>query len=129
MKAGIWVPSTPVVTQLNSSAWQALGAAVLLGKAWALVLSVVFLRWIVGRIPTAQTLGPCWRWLVPLSSLSVLLTAAWLHGLQSDTVRAVGTGVSYVLFLLSVLMLGHFALRVASNLKSSQVQLNVNPWI
>jgi hypothetical protein len=93
------------------------------------VLSVVFLRWIVGRIPTAQMLGPCWRWLVPLSSLSVVLTAAWLHGLQSDTVRSVGTGISYVLFLLSVFMLGHFAVRVASNLKSSQVQLNVNPWI
>ena len=126
---GYRLPLISTSTQINSSFWQALGAVVLLAKAWALVLSVVFLRWMVGRIPIVHMLGPTWRWFVPLSALSVLLTAAWIHGLQTDAVRSVGAGVSHVLFALSVFMLGHFAVRVASNLKSSRAELSVNPWI
>jgi NADH-quinone oxidoreductase subunit H len=109
--------------------YQALGALLLQLKCWALVLFVLWIRWALPRLSVEQMLGVCWRVLVPLSVLAIVLSGAWLAGLASPVLRSVQGGVRYVLFALSVFVVGYFTLRVLTSLRTTSGQMNVNPWL
>ncbi len=127
---GGWrLPFVSPLTQHASVGYQALGALLLQAKCWSLVLFVLWIRWALPRLGVDQMLGLCWRVLVPLSVLAIVLSGAWLAGLASPVLRSVQGGVGYVLFALSVFAIGYFAFRVLSALRTSSGQMNVNPWL
>jgi NADH-quinone oxidoreductase subunit H len=57
---------------------QMLGAALLLGKAWACVFAVLWFRWALPRALVADALARCWRHVVAGVVLACGTTAAWL---------------------------------------------------
>jgi NADH-quinone oxidoreductase subunit H len=127
---GGWsLPFVPPLSQQSSVGYQALGALLLQLKCWALVLFVLWIRWALPRLSVEQMLGVCWRVLVPLSVLAIVLSGAWLAGLASPVLRSVQGGVRYVLFALSVFVVGYFTLRVLTSLRTTSGQMNVNPWL
>lgn len=126
---GYRLPLVTASAQAANAPLQALGAVVLLAKWWTLVLLIYGARWALGRVSARQALAACWRWLLPFAIVSVLLTAAWIHGLQSPTLRSIENGMSPLLLLLSLFLAGYFAVRVVANIRSAAQHLNVNPWI
>jgi len=58
--------------------WTVLGAALFVGKSWLLTALLVAARWALPPIRADRAMGLCWRWLVPLSVVAVLLTAVWV---------------------------------------------------
>ncbi len=127
---GGWrVPSVSWNMQLSSTALMALGALVFQIKCWALVVSALALRWALPRVRIEQMAALCWRYLVPLSLVALLLTVLWLVGAHSPVLRAIQGGAGYVMFALSLLVLLWFSRRVAAGYRDTQAQMNVNPWL
>jgi NADH-quinone oxidoreductase subunit H len=57
--------------------WTLAGAVLFALKTWLAFFAVVTARRLLPPIDMSRTLSFCWRWLVPLSLLFVLLATAW----------------------------------------------------
>lgn len=128
---GFRLPFVSASAQRASFGLQALGALLLQLKCWALVLLVLWLRWVLPRVGAQHLLRLCWRRLLPLSALALLASFAWLAGLHHPVLRSLEDWVSYVLFGLAVFVAGYFARRAFAHLKvrGPSIQLNINPWL
>jgi NADH-quinone oxidoreductase subunit H len=114
-------------SQQAASFWlQALGAFVFLAKSWVLIFVVIWIRWTLPRIRIDQLMNLCWKWLVPMSFAAFVLTALWLLWDPQGVVRLAISGATFALF---VVLMFHFARRVAFNMRSMQAQVHLNPFI
>ena len=114
---------------LASGGVSVLGAILLQVKCWAVVLVVLWARWLVPRVRVEQLSAVLLRWLLPLSALALALGAAWLSGLRSPILRALEGLSGYVLFGLAAFLAAQLAVRIAVGLRASSAQGSVNPWI
>lgn len=128
---GGWrLPGLSLAEQSSHLGYELLGALLLLVKCWAMACGVLAVRWLVPTLEVAQLRGVYWRWLVPLSAVT-LGTAFALRGLHADAgpMRGLMDGTGYVTCALGVFVLSYGAWRVSLNLRSSSGQINMNPWL
>jgi NADH-quinone oxidoreductase subunit H len=58
--------------------WTSLGAALFVAKTWLLVFTLGVARRALPPVHADRTMSVCWRWLVPLSLMHLLLAVAWV---------------------------------------------------
>ncbi len=108
---------------------QALGAAVLCLKAFALLAAVLGLRAVLGRIDARQALPLTLRWLVPVAALVVVLTRVWAHFSARSGLASAQGALGYASFAAFVLLLALLAQRIAVELKRGHKESSVSPWL
>jgi NADH:ubiquinone oxidoreductase subunit H len=105
------------------------GAAVVVVKTLALVLSVLCARAVVGRLDLSETRGMTFRVLLPVAVFAALATLA----LQRAEVRPMAGSVAATLglscFVGVALLAATFARRVVAGTSGRDAEPGVNPWI
>jgi len=101
--------------------------ATFLVKAFLLVFVVIWIRWTVPRIRIDQMMNLCWKYLVPISFANLIGTAVWVAFVPRGGVLA--QAMSLALFALAMVVLGWFVARVRYNLRSTEAQISLNPFV
>jgi NADH:ubiquinone oxidoreductase subunit H len=105
------------------------GAAAVVVKTLALLLSVLFARAVVGRLDLSETRGMTFRVLLPVAVFAALATLV----LQRAEVRPMATPVAATLglscFVGVALLAASFARRVVAGAAGRDAEPGVNPWI
>ena len=107
----------------------AIGAALLLGKAWALLLGIVFLRWTLGPADVARVARLTAVWFAG-PSLGLLAFAIVLRRWSAGPVAAAfdqrGAWALSAVVLLGLAWIVH---RVVSQARNPGTELRVLPWL
>jgi NADH-quinone oxidoreductase subunit H len=98
-----------------------------LGKAFAGVFVIIWIRWTLPRVRVDQMMELCWKYLVPLSFVGVMGTAVWEVFLPNDS--PLSRAISVALFLLLAFVGLRFALRVRYNLRETEAKVRLNPIV
>jgi NADH-quinone oxidoreductase subunit H len=98
-----------------------------IAKAFLLLFVVIWVRWTLPRIRIDQMMEVCWKYLVPIGFVNLLGTAVWVAFVPPAGALARATGMA--LFVLAVVVLVRFALRVRYNLKSTNAEIRLNPFV
>ena len=125
-----------VATILFLGGWQVppiTGNPILLGvlqfvvffvKAYLWVFVAMWVRGTLPRVRVDQLMSLCWKYMVPLSFVSVLGTAVWMviwpHGNRI---------LSLLMFLLGVVILARFFMRVNEQIRHARPELYLKPYI
>ncbi|HMJ11412.1 MAG TPA: NADH-quinone oxidoreductase subunit H, partial [Polyangiaceae bacterium] len=109
--------------------YQALGAALVLVKCWAVVLVVLALRWLLPALRLSQVMRFCWRWCIPLSAAGVGLSFVWSHVVEQSLLRALEAGSGRVLFGVTVFLAAYLARAVLRTAREPNALFSVNPWL
>jgi NADH-quinone oxidoreductase subunit H len=124
---GGWqIPGVSAAQQESHFALQILGAFIFLLKSWVLIFVVVWIRWTLPRVRIDQMMNLCWKWFVPLSFGAFLLTAGWVVWNPGQTIV---TAIGLVMFLVFCGLVAHFVSRVLYNLKATNAEIHLNPFI
>ncbi len=124
---GGWqLPGVAPIQQEAHFPLQLLGSILFLGKAWFLIFVVIWIRWTLPRVRIDQMMNLCWKWFVPLSFGAFLLTAGWVVWNPGATVQ---TAIGIVMFGIFLLGVWHFATRVIYNLRATQAEIHLNPFL
>ncbi len=127
---GGWqLPWVGAQQQQAELAYQALGAAALLLKCWAVALLVLGARWLLPPLRRAQVMRFCWRWCVPCSLAGVGLAELLRHAMQPAVVRALELGSGIVVCGLTLFLCGYFARALVGGTRRSSTLSSVNPWL
>jgi NADH-quinone oxidoreductase subunit H len=127
---GGWrVPGVSAAEQQSAIEWQVFGAVLFQVKCWLVVLAVLWTRWVLPRVRVDQMMNVCWRLFIPLGIGTVGLTMAWVSSLKSPILQSTQSLLSVVTFALCLFVAGYFIRRVLLNLRSTDAQVNVNPWL
>jgi NADH-quinone oxidoreductase subunit H len=108
------------------------GSVLFLTKAWFLIFVVIWIRWTLPRVRIDQMMNLCWKWFVPLSFGAFMLTALWVVGigaLDPQTSARVQLALGLVLFLGFVAVVLRFLARVMYNLRETQAEIHLNPFL
>lgn len=97
-------------------------------KSFALVFFVIQLRWTVPRVRVDQLMSICWKYLVPVAFLNLILTSIWMvlspqWGMAPQIVSYIMTGLGF--FLVFKFMSKVFGHVVAA--KKSGMEITFNP--
>jgi NADH-quinone oxidoreductase subunit H len=124
---GGWlVPGLTAERQAASAAWTALGAALFLVKAWAIVLAVIAARWTFPRIREGVVLRVAWTRFVPAALAVVLIAIGWE---RSRPDAAVELALAAVVLASTVAVAGVVLARVVGALRSPRPRLSLNPFL
>jgi NADH-quinone oxidoreductase subunit H len=124
---GGWqVPGKDPHEQEASFAWQCLGALLFQLKSWLLVFAVSWLRSAMPRVRVDQAMGLCWKYLVPASTVALVLTGLWMVYGPAPQVQ---TYVAIAMFALCVIMVLSFVLKVRQSARAAPVQVRLNPFL
>jgi len=97
---------------------------VFFAKAYLWVFVAMWVRATLPRVRVDQLMALCWKYMVPLSFLCVIGTAAWMvvfpHGNRI---------ASIAMFVLGVVILALFAGRVRYQIRHSKPELYLRPYI
>ncbi|NIO06547.1 MAG: NADH-quinone oxidoreductase subunit NuoH [Deltaproteobacteria bacterium] len=93
-------------------------------KAYLWVVVAMWVRGTLPRVRVDQLMSLCWKYMVPLSFLCLLGTAVWMLIWPNGN-----TIISMVLFLGGLAILGLFFKRVRFQLRHSQPDLYLKPFI
>ncbi|MRG97385.1 NADH-quinone oxidoreductase subunit H [Polyangium spumosum] len=128
---GGWqIPGVPGAAQESEGALKILGALLFLLKSWALVLSVVWLRWALPRLGAEQRSRIALRWFVPLAIVASAFVV--LGTLASTTIgfgRNAGLVSGVVTFVTWAAFAAHFVRRIQVDLRETRAPLHLNPLI
>lgn len=105
---------------------QLLGSILFLSKAWFLIFVVIWIRWTLPRVRIDQMMNLCWKWFVPLSFGAFLLTAGWVVW---NPGQSVVSAIGLVMFLGFCGLVAHFVSRVLYNLKATNAEIHLNPFL
>jgi NADH-quinone oxidoreductase subunit H len=105
---------------------QLLGSILFLTKAWFLIFVVIWIRWTLPRVRIDQMMNLCWKWFVPLSFGAFVLTAGWVVWNPGVAVQTVIGLIMFAVFLAGVV---HFVSRVRYNLKATNAEIHLNPFL
>ena len=124
---GGWqVPGLSAGAQEAHLGLQLLGAAMFLLKAWVLIFVVIWIRWTLPRLRVDQMMMLCWKWLVPMAFAAFALCAGWVVWSPGRTAQtAMGVGM----FAIFCVGLARFAARVRYNLRATNADLRLNPFL
>jgi NADH-quinone oxidoreductase subunit H len=118
-----WV--SPAAQEANF--WlQCVGAVIFQVKSWSLIFVVIWIRWTLPRVRVDQMMDLCWKWFVPASFASFVLTALWVLW---SPVPQLETVIGVAMFALWVLLLGYFLGRVRYNLRAAHAPVHLNPFL
>lgn len=124
---GGWlIPGVAAERQAASAGWTALGAALFLAKAWAIVLAVVAARWTFPRIREGVVTRIAWTRFVPAAMVVLGLSIAWE---RSRPDAAVELALAAVVLASSVAIGSVVLSRVARALRSPRPRLSLNPFL
>jgi len=123
------LPGVTPTEQRASIPLQAVGAALLVTKTWAVVALVAVLRWVMPGLRHAEVASACWRVVVPGSLVVVGLAVAWGHPALQPLVRAASGSLGVVLSALVAVLLAVVAVRVLRSWRRPPLEPSVNPWL
>ena len=121
LPAGVAEYGGPVTTPL-------FGALVLGAKAWAILVLVLSVRFVLPRLSVHQTWVVCWRWLLPLGVGVLALTIVWLRLGHLHLVEQAQNVAAVLLFAGCCLAAAYTLGRVRKGFRSG-AQGGLNPWI
>jgi NADH-quinone oxidoreductase subunit H len=96
-------------------------------KSFALLFVIIWIRWTLPRVRIDQMMELCWKYLVPVSFVNLMGTAAWVAFVPRGHPAAIA--VSLALFAVALVVLARFAVRVRYNLKATEAQVSLNPFV
>jgi NADH-quinone oxidoreductase subunit H len=111
---------------------QALGAAVFLVKSWALIFTVLWIRWALPRLPVDQRMVLCWKWLVPMAFAAFALSAGWVVWSPARATQVAMGAVMFAVFCVGmarVVQRVRYNLRMARQGSQGQLDLRLNPFL
>lgn len=91
-------------------------------KALTLVFIVIQLRWTLPRVRIDQLMTICWKYLVPVCFMNLIVMTLWLAVVPA----AVTQIISYLMTLVGFALVGLFFFRVSQQLKGAK-DLTFNP--
>jgi NADH-quinone oxidoreductase subunit H len=115
--------------------WESLAAAIFLVKILTMTNIIMWLRWTLPRIRVDQMMSLCWKYLVPISMVLVVLTAAneWL--VTDWVVKAVDSGPTVVVvahglffFVAGVVPLYLFGKQMLRNVRLVGDRVDLSGW-
>lgn len=114
---GGWrIPMVPYDVQHSSLLLQFAGFTIFLIKTLVLVNVIIWVRWTLPRLRIDQLMIMCYKYLVPIGV--ALIVISLLFTVIYYKVAFLHTIIKFVLFLLSIVIMAHFAYRVYFNIRN-----------
>jgi NADH-quinone oxidoreductase subunit H len=121
---GGWqLPGVDVAQTAAHPAMQLVAGLVLVGKTWALVLSVALARWAVPRLSGDALATVAWKYLVPTALVAFALTVGWVFLAPGRAAQSIVSGATFAFVLLLVVGAAR-AIRHAYADSGAQARLN-----
>jgi len=115
---GVSAAQLDAMTGGRAVVFELLSLAIFVGKTLFWVFVVMWLRWTLPRIRVDQMMNMCWKYLVPVSFVSVIFVAGWMMVVRAAP--AVGTVTHWIMFLAAgVVPAALFVSRVARNIRDT----------
>jgi len=101
-----------------------LQVATFMVKALSVVFVVIWIRWTLPRVRIDQLMSLCWKYFVPIGFFCVIGNAIWMVLLPAGS-----EFMRYFLFLGAVVTILYFIYRVGYQLRYSQAEIHLNPFV